>query len=67
MTYVIYLNGASSAGKSTIVRALQKASSKPLFAIGLDLLIREMLPEKLFLNPDEGMNHGFYWKDITVV
>lgn len=59
MPFAIYLNGTSSAGKTTITRALQNFYDMPLLATGIDLLIRQMLPEKLFLN--DASEKDFYW------
>lgn len=59
MTFAIYLNGTSSAGKTTITRALQNYYETPVLATGIDLLIRQMLPQKLFLGG--GSEKDFYW------
>ena len=44
---IIYLNGASSAGKSTIALELQRAVDEPHLLLGIDTFIR-MLPARLF-------------------
>lgn len=59
MNFAIYLNGTSSAGKTTLTRALQNHYEIPLLATGIDLLIRQMLPQKLFLSG--GNEQDFYW------
>lgn len=43
---VIYLNGPSSAGKTTLAHALQEKLEKPFLTLGLDEII-EMMPKKL--------------------
>lgn len=43
---IIYLNGPSSSGKSTIAHALQEALEEPYLLIGIDKVI-EMMPPKL--------------------
>jgi chloramphenicol 3-O phosphotransferase len=47
--FAVYLNGTSSAGKTTIRRALQEAIEIPVLTTGIDLLIRRILPDKAFL------------------
>ena len=42
---IIYLNGATSAGKTTLGRALQKALPEPFLLIGIDTVI-DMMPPK---------------------
>jgi len=39
---IIFLNGCSSAGKSTIARAIQHLSEKPLLLIGIDNMLKEL-------------------------
>lgn len=58
---VIFLNGPSSSGKSTIARALQAKLQEPYLHIGIDKLI-EMMPQHL--NDWEGSkaDEGFWWK-----
>ncbi len=46
VTQVIVLNGGSSSGKSGIVRCLQAILPEPWLAIGVDLLIGLMHPDK---------------------
>ena len=45
-TQIIYLNGPSSSGKSTLARSLQSAFDIPFLCIGIDNIIQWM-PEKL--------------------
>ena len=58
---IIYINGPSSSGKSTLARALQQALDTPFLHIGIDRIIG-MMPEKL--NNWEGgyAPQGFSWK-----
>lgn len=44
---VIILNGTSSAGKTTLARALQEALAEPYLCLGIDTFI-SMLPERYF-------------------
>uniref|UniRef100_A0A0G4IAW8 Uncharacterized protein n=1 Tax=Chromera velia CCMP2878 TaxID=1169474 RepID=A0A0G4IAW8_9ALVE len=47
----IYLNGPSGAGKTTITKILQEKSEDQVWlSVGIDLLIREILPTKCFLS-----------------
>ena len=45
MSQIIFLNGCSSAGKTTLVKALQHLSKPPLLTFGVDALIEAMPPE----------------------
>ncbi|MCE5293654.1 MAG: chloramphenicol phosphotransferase CPT family protein [Chlamydiales bacterium] len=58
---IIYLNGPSSVGKTTLTRALQNELKTPYMHIGIDKII-EMMPEKV--NNWEGgtAELGFSWK-----
>lgn len=58
---IIYINGASSSGKTTLAHALQEAFSHPFLHIGIDQVIG-MMPDKL--NNWEGGHaaQGFSWK-----
>lgn len=47
---VIYLNGTSSAGKTSIALALQNVLDEPFLRIGVDTFI-EMLPRRMFDKP----------------
>jgi len=61
---LIYINGPSSAGKTTLAEALQEAFCDPFLHIGIDKVI-EMMPAKI--NDWEGGNapEGFSWKQGT--
>ncbi|WP_079979222.1 phosphotransferase-like protein [Candidatus Protochlamydia sp. R18] len=58
---IIYINGTSSSGKTTLVQALQEALYQPFLHIGIDRVIG-MMPNKL--NNWEGGKapQGFSWK-----
>lgn len=58
---IIYINGPSSAGKTTLAKALQEALAEPYMHVSLDRIIG-MMPEKI--NDWEGneANLGFSWK-----
>ena len=60
---IIYLNGPSSAGKSTLARALQQKLEKPFLVIGIDQIIF-MMPEKLNDWHNETMALGFSWQPV---
>jgi len=60
MAFAIYLNGTSSAGKTTLCRALQEKCEEPLFTTGIDLLIRQILPHKFGLAGDSA--EDFLWR-----
>lgn len=55
MTHIIFLNGTSSAGKSTLAKALQTQLQGPYMHAGIDQFIF-MLP-RAYLNPP-------HWQDI---
>lgn len=58
MAHVIFLHGASSSGKSTIARMLQKRIEKPFWHISIDhLRDAGVLPTERFKNGD------FCWAD----
>jgi chloramphenicol 3-O phosphotransferase len=60
---IVYLNGTSSAGKTTIGVALQDALDEPFLLLGIDTIIR-MLPRRTFREswfvpgPDGGLRPG---------
>lgn len=58
---IIYLNGTSSVGKTTVAKALQEKLNTPYLHIGIDQIIY-MMPEKV--NNWEGgyAELGFSWK-----
>lgn len=63
-TQIIYLNGASSSGKTTIAKALQEHLKEPFMLIGIDKIIG-MMPERVndwFGNSEP---EGFSWKMNT--
>jgi len=64
MPKIIYLNGPTSSGKTTLAKALQEKLSEPFLHIGIDRLIGFM-PDKL--NNWEGGSapEGFSWKKAT--
>lgn len=61
MPKIIYLNGPSSSGKTTLAKALQQSFEEPFLHVGLDKIIGFM-PSKI--NNWEGGNAplGFCWK-----
>ena len=48
---IIFLNGVSSSGKTTLAKALQERLTEPFFLVASDTFI-DMLPEK-YNNPDK--------------
>lgn len=60
---IIYLNGPSSAGKSTLARALQNKLKEPFLVIGIDQLIF-MMPEKMNDWHKEIEAPGFSWQPV---
>jgi chloramphenicol 3-O phosphotransferase len=60
---IIYLNGPSSAGKTTLARLLQEALSNPFLHIGIDKVIA-MMPSKLNHWREGGPAEGFSWKEV---
>ena len=56
---IIFLNGCSSAGKSTIARAIQHLSEKPWLLIGIDTFIHMMPPE--YIGFGEKADQGFHF------
>ena len=59
---IIYINGPSSSGKTTLAKALQQEFDQPFLHIGIDRVIG-MMPEKLN-NWDGGPAPlGFSWKE----
>jgi chloramphenicol 3-O phosphotransferase len=55
MGKIIFLNGTSSSGKSTLIKGLQAALDEPFLELGLDKFIW-MLPKRYFNQP--------YWDEI---
>ncbi len=60
---IIYLNGPSSVGKSTLARALQEKLQNPFLIIGIDQLIF-MMPEKLNDWHNSLLTPGFSWQPV---
>lgn len=66
MSHVIYVNGPSSSGKSTLTRALQNALPNMYLRIGIDQMIG-MMPEKIndwregISRTSENCTPGFCW------
>lgn len=58
---VIYINGTSSVGKTTIIKALQDAMEEPFLRIGIDQVI-DMMPEKVNNWKGGKSEFGFSWK-----
>jgi 2-polyprenyl-3-methyl-5-hydroxy-6-metoxy-1,4-benzoquinol methylase len=57
---IIYFNGPSSAGKTTLARALQNALHNPFLVLGIDQVIF-MMPEKLNDWHHGTLAQGFSW------
>lgn len=60
---IIYLNGPSSVGKSTLARALQDKLKNPFLIIGIDQIIF-MMPEKLNDWHHGTEAPGFSWQPV---
>lgn len=58
---IIYLNGTSSAGKTTLAKALQNHFKEPYLLVGIDVLI-EMMPAKINNWQGGHAELGFSWK-----
>lgn len=58
---IIYINGPSSSGKTTLAKALQQEFDQPFLHIGIDRVIG-MMPEKLNNWEGEPALLGFSWK-----
>jgi len=58
---IIYLNGPSSAGKTTLARTLQQALEKPFLIVGIDMMI-SLMPEKLNDWHNGQKTAGFSWQ-----
>ena len=48
---IIFLNGVSSSGKSTIAKGLQHLSENPLLTIGIDTFLDMMPAQYLYTGP----------------
>jgi chloramphenicol 3-O phosphotransferase len=60
---IIYLNGPSSSGKSTLARALQNTLKEPFLVLGIDQVIY-MMPEKMNDWHSEADAPGFSWHSV---
>ena len=66
MAHIIYINGPSSVGKSTLARALQNNLTEIYLRIGIDQMIG-MMPEKIndwsegIVRTDKNTTPGFCW------
>lgn len=60
---VVYLNGPSSVGKSTLARALQEKLPTYFLHIGIDRIIGMMPLKTNDWEGDKGPLDGFYWKE----
>jgi chloramphenicol 3-O phosphotransferase len=60
---VIYLNGPSSVGKTTLARALQNSLKKPFLLIGIDKIIGMMPPHMNDWETEKNMS-GFNWEAV---
>jgi len=61
MPKIIYLNGPSSSGKTTLAKALQESLEEPYLHIGIDKIIGFM-PDKLNNWTGESVPDGFSWE-----
>ena len=62
MVQIIFLNGPSSSGKTSIAKALQESCEEPLMHIGIDKMIG-MMPDKLNKWDGGFSEQGFWWKE----
>ncbi|CDR34211.1 GNAT family N-acetyltransferase [Criblamydia sequanensis] len=62
LAQIIYLNGPSSSGKTTLAKALQQAFEKPYLHVGIDKIIGWM-PEKLNDWTGNSNPQGYSWKE----
>jgi chloramphenicol 3-O-phosphotransferase len=60
---IIYSNGPSSVGKTTLAKALQQKLGQPFLHIGIDKVI-EMMPDKLNNWEGGAAPLGFSWKGL---
>ena len=55
---IIFLNGVSSSGKTTLARKLQERLTEPFYWLAVDTFVIDMMPKKFFsvdgFNPDGG-------------
>lgn len=60
---IVYLNGPSSVGKSTLARQLQNKLNAPFLLLGIDQIIF-MMPEKMNDWHNETLAPGFSWQSV---
>ncbi|KDM93364.1 chloramphenicol phosphotransferase CPT family protein [Photobacterium galatheae] len=63
---VIFLNGPSSSGKSSIARALQNCLDDNYLHLGIDAFIAMMPAKANTLNESDKPAEGFYWRTTTL-
>jgi chloramphenicol 3-O phosphotransferase len=64
MSQIVFLNGASSAGKTSIGRALQELTSDPFMLLGLDTCFA-MVPPRWAGGPAGPLSHlGFAYREL---
>lgn len=62
---IIYLNGASSSGKSSIARELQKLTHQPLFYFSIDTLLYSLAPDILEgIQGNKPLKSEINWGDV---
>jgi chloramphenicol 3-O phosphotransferase len=59
---IIYLNGPSSSGKTTLAKALQQAFAQPFLHVGIDKII-DWMPEKVNNWTGGTSSIGYSWKE----
>lgn len=62
---LIYLNGASSSGKTSIARELQVVLSENYLYLGIDAFM-EMMPARSNIWDTHGIADGFSWKRVDL-
>jgi chloramphenicol 3-O phosphotransferase len=62
---IIYLNGASSSGKTSISRELQNILPEYYLVIGIDIMIY-MMPERTNNFSEPAEPDGFTWQNVTL-
>jgi chloramphenicol 3-O phosphotransferase len=64
MPQIVFLNGASSAGKTSIAKALQDLTDEPFMLLGLDTCFA-MVPPRRAGGPEGPMRHlGFAYEHL---
>jgi len=63
MYQIVYLNGSSSCGKTTLARALQEKLESSFLVFGIDQII-SMMPEKMNDWHNETNASGFSWHSV---